>query len=116
MINPISFSAESASTYTSKKVAVLKSGNWRLKGTSFDGVRNKNSDSSQTLRINSIVDGATTQLLNTTVDIGMYIYSLPATSTNYETVSVPAGKTAQIDVSLRNINLRGGQLMAWCTN
>lgn len=69
MINPIAFSAASASTYTDKKLAVLKPGNWRAKGTNFSRNRNITSGSSHTLRFNSIMDGVTDKLYENTVDL-----------------------------------------------
>ena len=35
MINPIVYSAASASTYTDKKLAILKPGNWKLTEAGF---------------------------------------------------------------------------------
>jgi hypothetical protein len=108
MINPIAFSAESASSFTTKKVAVLGAGNWQVKGTGFVRIRNKNSDVAQALRISSIIDGTTTNLLDNSVDIGMYANSFQ------DPVNVPAGKTAELRVSVKNNTLHGGDIVAWC--
>lgn len=110
MINPIAFSAASASTYTDKKLAVLKSGNWKAKGTGFVRNRNITSKSSHTFRFNSILDNVTTKQFENTVDLGLYASSFS------DDISVPAGKTAEINVSLRNNVVYGGTVTLWCTN
>lgn len=56
MINPIVYSAASASTYTDKKLAILKPGNWKLTGSGFLRIRNIDSGSSQTLRVSTVMD------------------------------------------------------------
>lgn len=108
LINPIAFSAASASAYTDKKLAVLKAGNWQVKGTGFVRIRNKNSGLAQALRISSVIDGTTTHLLDNSVDIGMYANSFQ------DPVSVPAGKTAELRASVKNNTLHGGNVVAWC--
>lgn len=110
MINPIAFSAESASAFTTRKMAVLGAGNWQVKGTGFVRIRNKNSDVAQTLRVSSILDGTTTHLLDSALDLGMYANSFLAP------VSIPAGKTAELQVSVKNNTLHGGNIVAWCSN
>lgn len=110
MINPIAFSAESASAFTTRKMAVLGAGNWQVKGTGFVRIRNKNSDVAQTLRVSSILDSTTTHLLDSALDLGMYANSFLAP------VSIPAGKTAELQVSVKNNTLHGGNIVAWCTS
>lgn len=110
MITPIAFNAASASTYTNKKLAILKSGNWRARGTGFVRNRNKNPDSTHTFRFNSILDGVTTKLFENTVDTGIYASAFS------ETVSVPTGKTVEINVSVRNNSVYGGSVTVWCIN
>ncbi len=108
MINPIAFSADSASSFTTRKVAVLGAGNWQVKGTGFVRIRNKNSDVGQTLRVSSVLDGTTTHLLDDPADAGMYANSF------LDPVSVPAGKTTELRVSVKNNTLHGGNIVVWC--
>lgn len=110
MINPIAFSAESASSFTTRKMATLGAGNWQVKGTGFVRIRNKNSNVAQTLRVSSVLDSTTTNLLDSAPDLGMYANSFLAS------VSVPAGKTTELRVSVKNNTLHGGNILAWCTN
>lgn len=72
MINPIAFSATSATAYTTQKVAVLSAGNWRVKGTGF--LRNRNIDSGRNhiLRASTVIDGTTTHIYTNSVDTGIY--------------------------------------------
>lgn len=69
LINPIAFSATSASTYTDKKIAVLKTGNWTVKGTNFSRNRNITSSTTHTLRVSTVLDSTVTHLINNTVDV-----------------------------------------------
>lgn len=69
MINPIAFSADSASAYTTMKLAVLKTGNWKARGTGFVRIRNKDSNSTQTFRFNSVLDSVTDKLFENSADI-----------------------------------------------
>ncbi len=113
MINPIALRATSATTYNSKKLFLLKSGNWQVNGTGFTRNRNIDSDRGHTLRVNMILDGTTSELFENTVDTGIYSTGFPD---NRAPVIVPTGKTAQIDVSVRNTALYGGNIVAWCIN
>jgi hypothetical protein len=110
MINPIGFSAASATAYTSEKVAVLGTGTWQLKWTGFFTNRNRDSNRDQVLRISSVMDGTTTHIYTNSQDQGLYgsRFDVP--------VSVPTGKTADILVWVQNLSLYGGNIVAWCTN
>jgi hypothetical protein len=110
LIDPITFSATSATTYTTKKLALLKPGSWRLTGTGFLRNRNRSSDHAQTLRVSTVLDGAVTHLLNNTIDEGFYTNSVSGS------LSVPSAKTMEIQVSIRNNRLNGGSVVVWCVS
>ncbi len=111
MITPITFSSARASSYTDKKLAVLKTGNWNFVGSNFFFNRSIDSSVQHTLRVSLVLDTVVTHLENNSPSVGLYGASFPKT-----TFTVPASKTVELKSSVKNASLYGGQVVAWCTN